>query len=153
MDWRSLFLFMHLVGITVWVGGMFFAYLCLRPVAAAQLQPPQRLPLWAGVFARFFPWVWIAVLLILTSGLAMMLQVGFAQAPTHWHIMMLLGIAMMLIFGQVFFAAYPRLGRAVAAEQWPQAAAALNQIRRLIAANLTLGLAAIAVAMLGRLIF
>ncbi|MCX7168828.1 MAG: hypothetical protein NTY41_00670, partial [Proteobacteria bacterium] len=59
-----LLLFLHLISVTVWVGGMFFAYVCLRPVVAAQLQPPQRLPLWAAVFARFFPWVWLAVVLI-----------------------------------------------------------------------------------------
>ena len=61
--------FLHILGFTVWVGGMFFAYMALRPVAALQLEPAQRLPLWAGVFARFFPWVWLTVALILASGL------------------------------------------------------------------------------------
>ena len=45
----------HLLLALLWVGGMFFAYLVLRPVAATELEPPQRLPLWRGVFSRFFP--------------------------------------------------------------------------------------------------
>ena len=50
-------LFLHVMGVVVWVGGMFFAYMALRPVAASVLEPPQRLTLWAGVFGKFFPWV------------------------------------------------------------------------------------------------
>ena len=55
---HPILLFLHLTGVAVWVGGMFFAWVCLRPVAAVQLQPPARLSLWLAVFARFFPWVW-----------------------------------------------------------------------------------------------
>ena len=52
----------YVVAVVIWVGGMFFAYTILRPVAAAsQLEPPARLTLWAGVFAGFFPWVWSAI--------------------------------------------------------------------------------------------
>ena len=60
---------LHLFGIVVWVGGMFFAYMVLRPVAADVLQPPERLRLWNGVFSRFFNWVWLAIGGILVRGL------------------------------------------------------------------------------------
>jgi len=152
MEIKALFVFLHLAGVVVWVGGMFFAYVCLRPVAASQLQPPQRLSLWTGVFDKFFPWVWLAVALILLSGLAMIAQVGFPSAPRYWNLMMGLGIVMMLIFAHVFFAPFKRLKRNVAAQDWPQAGAALNQIRQLVALNLTLGLITIAVATLGRML-
>ena len=46
-------LLLHLLAAVVWVGGMFFAYVALRP-AAAQLEPPARLTLWVGVFKIFF---------------------------------------------------------------------------------------------------
>jgi len=49
----------------VWIGGMFFAHQVLRPVAVAQFEPPQRLPLWDGVFSRFFPWVWAAIIVLM----------------------------------------------------------------------------------------
>lgn len=149
MDWKPLLLFLHIVGDVVWIGGMFFAYVCLRPVAASQLPPPQRLPLWAAVFGRFFPWVWLAVVLLLATGLTMLLDVGLAHAPPHWHLMFGVGVAMMVIFGYVFLAPYQSLVRAVAAQQWPDAGAALNQIRRLVGINLSLGMINVAVATLG----
>ena len=37
----SIALTLHLLSAVVWVGGMFAAYLCLRP-AAGPLEPPQR---------------------------------------------------------------------------------------------------------------
>jgi uncharacterized membrane protein len=151
MELKPVFLFLHIAGVVVWVGGMFFAYVCLRPVAAQQLQPPQRLPLWAEVLGRFFAWVWAAVTAVLVSGVSMLLQVGMAQAPLPWHLMFGIGLVMMLIFGHVYFSPYQRLRRAVLAGQWEQAGSALNQIRRLVALNLTLGVATIAIATLGHL--
>ncbi|MBN9426061.1 MAG: hypothetical protein J0H09_06095, partial [Burkholderiales bacterium] len=65
---REAWLLLHIVAVAIWVGGMFFAYVCLRPVAAELLEPPQRLRLWRGVFRRFFAWVWGAVLLMAASG-------------------------------------------------------------------------------------
>ena len=58
---RQILLFVHLLGAIAWVGGMFFAYFCLRPAAMEVLDPPRRLPLWSATFARFFrtrpsPW-------------------------------------------------------------------------------------------------
>jgi uncharacterized membrane protein len=49
----------------------------------------------------------------------------------------------------VFFAPYKRLKRAVAAQDWPTGGAALGQIRKLIAINLSLGLVTVTVATLG----
>ena len=150
MNSSPLFVFLHLAGVVVWVGGMFFAYVCLRPVAARQLEPPQRLALWAEVFGIFFPAVWGAVLAILASGLAMMLAVGFRAAPLHWHLMFGSGLLMMLIFGHVFFAGYRRLRDGVARQDWKAAGAALNGIRQLVGVNLGLGFFTIALATLGR---
>lgn len=146
----TLSLFLHVLSVVVWVGGMFFAYLALRPVAASVLEPPQRLSLWAGVFDRFFPWVWVSVILILLSGLHMFFAMGGASAPHYTRTMLALGVIMMLIFGHVFFAPYKKLKRAVAAQDWPSGGAALAQIRKLIGINLALGLAIIAVVFLGR---
>lgn len=149
MNFIPLLLFLHLVSVAIWVGGMFFAYVCLRPVAAAQLEPPQRLALWLGVFDRFFPWVWLAVTLILASGLTMITLVGWLGAPPRWHAMLALGSVMMLLFAHLYFAMFPRLRRGVAASDWPKAGAALNQIRKVVGINLLLGLLTIAIATLG----
>ena len=144
-----LLLFLHVIAVTVWVGGMFFAYVCLRPVAATQLEPSQRLTLWAAVFARFFPWVWLALVLILSSGLAVIFQTGWGRAPLHWHVMLTLGVVMMMIFVHLYFSPFPRLQQGVAATDWSKAGAALNQIRKMVGINLLIGLLTIAVATLG----
>lgn len=146
----NLSLFLHVLSVVVWVGGMFFAYMALRPVAASVLEPPQRLTLWAGVFGKFFPWVWASVALILATGLHMLMVFGGAAAPYYALAMLVMGVAMMLIFAYVFFAPYEALGRAVGAQDWKAGGAALAQIRRLIGINLSLGLATIAVVFLGR---
>jgi uncharacterized membrane protein len=141
---------LHVLGIVVWVGGMFFAYMALRPVAASVLEPPQRLTLWAGVFDKFFPWVWASVVLILLSGLHMLMAFGGMAAPHYAMTMLVLGVVMMLIFGHVFFAPYKKLKRAVVAQDWKAGGAALGQIRQLIGINLTIGLVTITVVFVGR---
>ena len=141
-------LLLHMLGIVVWVGGMFFAYMALRPAAAQLLEPPQRLSLWAGTFERFFPWVWISVAAILGSGLYLVFAMfkGFGTAPFHVHLMFGIGILMMLVFAHVFFAPYGKLKRLVSAQDWKAAGASLAQIRVLIGINLSLGLLNIAIA-------
>ena len=146
----TLSLFLHLMSVVVWVGGMFFAYMALRPVAASVLEPPQRLTLWAGVFGKFFPWVWVSVALILVTGLHMLMLLSSAAVPHYVWTMLLLGVAMMLIYAHVFFSPYKKLKHAVGEQNWKAGGAALASIRRLIGINLSLGLLTIAVVFLGR---
>jgi uncharacterized membrane protein len=140
-------LLLHVLSDVVWVGGMFVAYLAVRPAAVEALEPPQRLRLWAGIFARFFRWVWLAVVLILATGFSMMGQMQ--SVPTYVQAMAGIGVLMSMIFLHVYFAPFGRLKRAVQHEDWKAGAAALGQIRVLVGINLALGLINIAVAMLG----
>jgi uncharacterized membrane protein len=136
----------HVLATVVWVGGMFFAHQCLRPVLLAQVEGPQRLRLWSGVFARFFPWVWVSVVTLLASGHALILQFGgFKGLPAHGHVMTGIGYLMAAIFAFIYFAPYARLRQAVAAQDWKAGAAAQDLIRRLVGTNLALGLTNIAV--------
>ncbi len=146
---RSFLLLLHLSGVIVWVGGMFFAHFCLRPVAAAQLPPPQRLPLLAAVLGRFFPAVAVSIVVILASGFTGMGATGFGQAPIHWHVMFVSGLVMAAIFGVIWFRFFPQLEAGVAVQDWPAAGAAMNRIRLLVATNLLLGVVTIVVATLG----
>ena len=146
----TLSLFLHVLSVVVWVGGMFFAYMALRPVAGSVLEPPQRLTLWAGVFGKFFPWVWVSVALILLTGLHMLMVFGGMAAPLYALAMLVLGVGMMLIFAHVFFSPYKKLKRAVGEQDWKAGGAALGQIRMLIGINLSLGLLTIAVVFIGR---
>jgi uncharacterized membrane protein len=141
-------LFLHVVSAVIWIGGMFLAYVVVRPTAVEVLEPPQRLKLWTGIFTRFFPWVWAAVILILATGFVMLGQMGVV--PPYVIAMTVIGVAMSAIFMHIVFAPFARLKRAVAAEDWKAGGAALNQIRILVGANLGLGLANVAIAILGR---
>lgn len=150
MDQRIAFL-LHVWGIVIWVGGMFFAYMALRPAAVQTLEPPQRLPLWAATFDRFFPWVWVSVVAILGSGLYLIAAYGgFAAVGLYVHAMFTLGVVMMLIFGHVYFAPFRKLKKGVAAKEWKAAGAALSQIRVLVGINLAIGMVNIAVVLLGK---
>ena len=147
---RQALILVHLLGAILWIGGMFFAYVCLRPAAAQVLDPPQRLPLWSATFARFLPAAAVAVLALLASGFAMLAQPGFAQAPIGWHLMLALGLLMSGVFAYVHAVLYPRLRSACAEAAWPRAAQALNGIRRLVALNLVLGILTVAAALTAR---
>ncbi len=139
----------HLIGVVIWVGGMFFAYVALRPAAAQTLQPPERLSLWGATFQIFFTWVWIAIVLILASGFYMIWGIGgFNAMPLSNLLMMMAGLVMTAIYIYVYFAAYARLKRAVAAKNWPEGAQALAKIRILVGINLALGLGVVVLGVL-----
>lgn len=139
---------LHVLAAVVWVGGMFFAYMALRPVAARLLEPPQRLALWSKTLMRFFIWVWLAVIIIPVTGYWMIFSAfnGFAGVAWYVHIMQALGIIMILIFLHVFFAPFMRLRKALKEENFQVAGENLNQIRRYVGLNLLIGILTIITA-------
>ncbi len=143
---------LHVIAAIIWVGGMFFAYMALRPAAAQVLEPPLRLALWVQVFKRFFFWVWLSIIIILATGYWMIFGFygGFGSIGTHIHIMHGLGISMVLIFMHVFFGPYRRLRHAVVVEDYPEGGRRLSQIRTLVGINILLGLTIAAVTTAGR---
>ena len=143
---------LHVLAAIIWVGGMFFAHMILRPSAVLVLDPPLRLNLWVQVFKRFFFWVWISIFLILATGYWMVFSFygGFGNLPIHIHIMHGLGILMVLVYLHVFFSPYRKLRHAVIMEDYPEGALRLGQIRSLVGFNILLGLATAAVAAAGR---
>jgi uncharacterized membrane protein len=143
-------LLLHVLSDVVWVGGMFVAYLAVRPAAVEALEPPQRLKLWVGIFTRFFRWVWLAAILILGTGFSMMGRMS--PVPGYVLAMAAIGVLMSAIFMHVYFAPFGRLKRAVRQEDWKAGGAALGQIRILVGVNLALGLLNIAVAMVGPMV-
>lgn len=139
---------LHVLAALVWVGGMFFAWMILRPAAMAALEGPARLKLWVQVFQRFFVWVWVAVVLLPISGVGL-IQLrfsGFETAPRYVQVMMGLYIVMVAVFIRIQSLQLPDLRQAVEAQDWPAGAAALGRIRRLVGINLLVGLALVAIA-------
>src|SRR6202008_1958743 len=71
-DWprRGLALALHAIAAVIWVGGMFFAFPCLRPTLEL-LDPQLRARMWASALSRFFRWIWACVAVLLVTGIWM----------------------------------------------------------------------------------
>jgi uncharacterized membrane protein len=146
----------HLLAVVVWVGGMAFVQLALRP-ALSTLPPPQRLVLMNAVLGRFFGAVTVAVVAALASGAWMWADVhqrvadtgGQLRLPPGWALMAALGVLMAGVFVLIRWRLYPRLQLAVAREEWPVAGQALARIRLWVTVNLVIGLGVIVAAVLG----
>lgn len=150
--------FFHLVAAIVWMGGMTFMLLALRPAAMATLEPPARARLMAAVWQRFFPAVLVSIVVLLATGSHFFASVVRAARlagspgglPLGWNLMLIFGILMFLIFGHIYASGFRRFKRAVAAQEWPLAALAAAQIQRLMLINFILGWLAIAAVRLVR---
>jgi uncharacterized membrane protein len=133
----------HVLCAVVWVGGMLFAYVVLRP-GLSVLEPPQRIALHSQVFRRFFLIIWHAMPLIVLTGFAMIFAVFGGMAGVAWpvHVMLLLGLVMSAIFLAIFFGPYRTFRTA-------PGPVPLEAIRKLIGLNLALGIVTIVVAAFG----
>ncbi|EKT4465915.1 CopD family protein [Pseudomonas putida] len=139
---------LHVLAALVWVGGMFFAWLVLRPATVAALEGPARLKLWVEVFRRFFGWVWLAVAVLAISGIGMlhMRFNGFETAPRYIQVMIGGAIVMFALFMRVQALLLPELRAAVQAQDWAAGASVLGRIRRMVGVNLLVGVLVVAVA-------
>jgi uncharacterized membrane protein len=135
---------LHLLCAVLWVGGMFFAYVVLRPSLAA-IEAPQRMLLHTQVFRKFFLVIWHAMPLIIITGFAMLFGWigGMANAPWQIHTMLGLGLLMAAVFLAIFFGPYRQFRRTTDRNRM---ASSLDNIRKLIGVNLILGLLTVIVA-------
>ncbi len=142
---------LHLLAAAVWVGGMFFAYLVLRPAAAEMLEPPMRLRLWTQVLWRFFPFIKASIILLFLSGFWMVHGLGgMSKAGWQIHLMEGTAVVMTVVFFLIRGKYYRGLRVAVEREDWAEGAVCLGTIRKAVGFNLVLGLAILTMAGLGR---
>lgn len=148
----SLAIALHVLAAVIWVGGMFFAYMAMRPAVAQVVDAPQRGVLWCHTLSRFFRWVWLAVGLLLVTGYWMVFSVfgGMAGIGWHVHVMQGLGLLMMLLFLHVYFAPFRRLKQAVENGDPQEGQRRVGQIRKLVGINLILGLVVVVIGSGGR---
>jgi uncharacterized membrane protein len=146
MDLFLLLNAVHVLSAVIWVGGMFFAYVVLRP-SLSVLEPIQRIALHTQVFRRFFLVVWHVMPLILLSGFAILFGFYGGMANVAWnvHLMMLLGLIMSAVFLLIVFGPYARFRRTT---DRATAAASIDRIRQLIGINLVIGIVTVVVALL-----
>ncbi len=141
----------HMLAAVIWIGGMFFAYMILRP-SLPPLEMPSRLPVWQRVFARFFPWVWLCIVALPATGVTMVSEAfgGFSTLSPYVRLMMMLGGVMIAIFLFLYFVPWRGFRAAVSAADWSRAETHIRRIRLLVGINLLLGLATIVVGASGR---
>jgi len=142
----------HLLFAAIWVGGMAFAIVALRP-ALSVLEPPQRLALMGRVHKRFFLVIWHAMPITIVSGYFLLFGHfgGFRGAGWHVHVMHLTGLIMSVIFLLIFFSPWQAMRRALAAGDMAAAAAANERIRIMVSVNLAIGVLTTAIAGWGRI--
>jgi uncharacterized membrane protein len=134
---------LHLLCAVLWVGGMFFAYVVLRPSLAA-IETSQRMLLHTQVFRKFFLVIWHVMPLIIITGFAMLgFLGGMANAPWQIHTMLGLGLLMAAVFLAIFFGPYRQFRRTTDRSRM---ASSMDNIRKLIGVNLILGLLTVIVA-------
>lgn len=149
----ALALAVHTLAAVIWVGGMFFAHVILRPAALA-MAPPDRLALWRRVLPRFFLWVWLSIAALLASGYGVLLlgyRGGVTGGGLHIDLMQLTGLIMMANFAFLYAAPFAAFKRHVDAGDFPAAAASLGRIRHIVTVNLVLGLFTTALGATGTL--
>jgi len=143
---------LHQLATLIWVGGMFFAHLALRPAAKQALKGTERLQLMQAVFRRFFPWVWACILTLWASG-GSVLVAAKGKFGVHVYLMMGLAGLMTVIFVYLYASPYRKFRLALEHEDFGRAGAKLGLIRALILVNLLLGLLTALAGSAGRIAF
>ena len=112
------------------------------------LAPEQRLKLHLEVFRRFFLLIWHVVPIMLITGYAMLFFVygGFRNTGWNVHVMNGTGLVMAALFVFLVLVPFEALRTAARAGDSVRAARAVTRMRALIAVNLVLGFATVAVA-------
>lgn len=148
----GLLIALHVLAAVIWVGGMFFAYMAMRPAVGRVVEAPRRPELWCHTLSGFFRWVWVAVAVLLLTGYTLIFGYYGGMAHTGWHVHAMhgLGLLMMLLFLHVYFAPYRRLKQAVSSGDTEAGGRCVGQIRVLVATNLVLGLVVVAIGSGGR---
>ena len=150
---NKLWMFLHLIGLALWMGGMFFMLYCLRPSLHEQMEGLPRARLMLSVQGRFFRFVFLAIALLWISGIAMMgnaIANGLSPLPLGWHVMAALAGFMTLVFLFIRFVLFPRAHKALLAQDGPALARLMEDTRASVLVNLGMGVGAMAAALFGR---
>ncbi len=121
----------HILGILIWIGGMLYTLFVLRPSLSVLGEEKGKLVTTA--MGRFFPMVWVAILLLLITG-------GYR---VHYYIhsglfiskLFIYGI-MVAVFSYIYFGLFKKLKTAEKSEK-PNI---IEKITKLIQLNFGLGL-------------
>jgi len=144
VSFHHLALFLHLTGVTIWVGGIVFIRVCL-------VSPVLTTAQWAEALGNFFPLSWVSIALVVISGGFMLIVTGYAHAPLAWLLMAFIGTVMIAVYASLWFAPWTELRAALARGglAQAQAQAAAQRINKRLDITLVLAALTATVATLG----
>ena len=141
---------LHAIAATLWIGGIFFAFMALRPAAQEVLQPRERLHLWRAAYRKFFQLVWVLISILLVTGYY---QLFFRFGVCEFAALLASDAYYWADNGRrffyLYFSLYGRLCRLIDTEDISAASDTLKKMRPVIAANLFLGIVITAVGVCG----
>ena len=143
---NALSIILHLLAINVWVGGTFFTVVIL-PHAVASLEPAERHPFMRIVFKRFFFWVWLAMMILISTGGWMIYRVfgGIINAPLYVVLMMSITLLMVCVFLLIYFGSYRLYVQSLKQENLSDSERHLDYISLLSKINMALGICVVLV--------
>ncbi|HTH17591.1 MAG TPA: hypothetical protein VL974_13120 [Magnetospirillum sp.] len=133
---------LHTLAAVVWVGGMFFAHMVLRP-SVTEMTASLRLALWRRVLPRFFRWVALSIAVLLLTGYGVLLtgyRGGISGGNVHIDSMQITGWIMIVLFIGVILGPFQAFKRCLETNDLVGAAKWQGRIRAVIVVNLVLGL-------------
>lgn len=141
---------LHTLSAVVWVGGMFFAYMALRP-SMAGVPPEEALPLWQRTLQRFLRWVALTVVVLWATGIYMMFFVlsGFGAAGAHVDTMFTIALVMTGLFFYLNHGPFRNFKNAAEARDFSTAGQIMGKVRKIVGTNLILGILTIVIASWG----
>ena len=141
---------LHTLAAVIWVGGMFFAYVALRP-AMAGLPKEDALALWRRTLQTFLRWVLVMVVVLWVTGIYQMFFVlsGFGAAGIHVDTMFATALVMTILFFWLNHGPFHTFKIAADSRDFETAGRVIETVRKIVATNLVLGIITVAVASWG----
>lgn len=140
---------LHTLAAVIWVGGMFFSYMALRP-AMTGISKEDSLALWRRTLQTFLRWVLGMVVVLWATGIYQMFFFlsGFG-ASIHVDTMFSTALVMTILFFWLNHGPFHKFKMAVDSRDFDTAGKMMETVRKIVATNLLLGLITIVVASWG----
>ena len=142
---------LHILGVIVWVGGTLFIHRSVYPALMVDSKIPNGIEIYLIILKRFFPWMWIAIVLTIGSGYWIIFSYygGLELLAYYIQIMSGLGLTMLVNSIVMHLVPYRGLRAAVESDEIDKAVKQARFLHRLMGANLVLGLVTILMAIAG----
>ncbi len=101
--------FLHIFFAVVWIGGMVYSLLFLKPSLKELPNEDHRQKLLRSVFSKFFPMVWLSILVLFITGMGLWhgYRRDFSDNPL-FHTKLFLFALMTLVFTYIYFFLFKR---------------------------------------------